>query len=251
MYCCYSFAPAVYCSYEPTIRPSTRISKELAPGNSNRSFRRSSRKGKRRGLKHGKGCHKVETCTQGDPDAQSDRRGPPTDRPPGKPPPWKGVFEGSSYERASYRHASQLASSRGTSGLSVNASPLEKIQLSVKTPSNQRHGSAAGSSQGPSSTHVVRSWRHKSGRRSGVNGYACGNSSPFPNLGRNLFPCGVFLRCTKSAGTMAQRDNRHLIRWLDQRAHAPSAHPSACPVRPTTPLGPDQVNVLSLSCVPF
>jgi hypothetical protein len=146
-------------------------------------------------------CHKAEQVAQGLPEAQSDRRGPPTDRSPDKPPPWKGAVRGSSYERASSRHVSHLASSRGIIGLSGNASPLEKIQQRVKTPSNQCQSSAAGSSQG---SHPVRSWRHTSGRRSRVNGYVCGNLSPSPNLGRNLFPCGVFLRSTKSAGSMEQ-----------------------------------------------
>jgi hypothetical protein len=121
-----------------------------------------------------------------------------------EPPPWKGAFKGSSYESASSRHVGQLASSRGTNGLSGNASPLDTIQFRVKTPSNQRHTSAAGCSQGQSGTHPVRSWRHTSGRRSRVNGYVRVNLSPFPNLGRNLFPSGVFLRSTKAAGSMAQ-----------------------------------------------
>jgi hypothetical protein len=121
----------------------------------------------------------------------------------------KERLRGGSHERASSRHVSQLASSRGTNGLSGNALPLEKIQERVKTPSNQSHASAAGSSQG---SHPVRSWRHTSGRTSRVNGYVGGILSPSPNLGRNLFPYGVFLRSTKSAGSMAQRD------WLTHRA---------------------------------
>jgi hypothetical protein len=108
----------------------------------------------------------------------------------------------------------QLASSCGTFGLSGNASLMEKVQLKVKTPSNQRHASAAGFSQGP---HFVRSWRHTSGRRSRAKGYVCGNLSPSPNAGRNLFPCRVFLRSTESEGSMAQGGR------LTQRALAPSA----------------------------
>jgi hypothetical protein len=48
-------------------------------------------------------------------------------------------------------------------------------------------------------------WRHTSGRPSRANGYMCGNLSSSPNLGRKLFPCGVFLRSTESAGSMAHR----------------------------------------------
>jgi hypothetical protein len=41
---------------------------------------------------------------------------------------------------------------------------------------------------------------------------------------------------------MAQRDNRHNEWVLDQ--HDPAAGPTGrCPVQPSTPLGPDQVNV--------
>jgi hypothetical protein len=157
---------------KPTIHPSTEMSEELAPEESNRSFRRSSRKRSRNGKRYGKVCYKVEQNAQGVPDAQSDRRGPPTDRPPDKPAPWKGAVRGSSYERASSRHVSQLASSCGNNGLSGKASPLEKIQLRVKTPSNQRHASAAGSSQ---VSHPVGSCRHTSGRRSRASGYVCGS----------------------------------------------------------------------------
>jgi hypothetical protein len=78
------------------------------------------------GERHDRVCNKVEHEAQDLPDEQSDRRGPPTDRPPDKRPPWKGAFAGSLYERASSRHASQLASSRGNTGLSGNASPLQK-----------------------------------------------------------------------------------------------------------------------------
>jgi hypothetical protein len=88
--------------------------------------------------------------------------------------------------------------------------------------------------------HVLRSWRHTSGRRSRVNGYVCDNLSPSPNLGSNLFPCGVFLRSTKSAGSMAQRGRG------GPKGAGPKGATRACPVQPPTPLGPDPVNVLLL-----
>jgi hypothetical protein len=169
-----------------------------------KSNRRCSRKGKRSGSSFVQVQHKIELKAQGDPDAQNDRRGLPTDRPPDKTPPWKGAVRGSSYERVSSRHVSQLASARGINGLSGNAAPLEKIQIRVQTQSNQCHASAAGSSQGQSSTRRVRSWRHTSGGRSRGNGYVCGKSPPFPNPGRSLFPYGVFLRSTESAGSERQ-----------------------------------------------
>jgi hypothetical protein len=60
----------------------------------------------------------------------SARRGPPTDRPPDKPPPWKGAPRGCLQERAGTRHVSQLASfTRGSHCSSGNASPLETMQI--------------------------------------------------------------------------------------------------------------------------
>jgi hypothetical protein len=118
-------------------------------------------------------------------------------------------------------YASQLASSRGSLGLSGNASPMEKSNLRVKTPSNQSHASAAGSSRGSQS---VRSWRHTSGRRYRVNWYVCGNLSPSPNLGRNLSPprrfsCGSPNQLVQwhSVTTVTSHDGWHV------RAHAPDA----------------------------
>jgi hypothetical protein len=46
-----------------------------------------------------------------DPTQMSARRWPPTDRPPDKPPPWKGAIVGSLHERAGSPYFSQLASS--------------------------------------------------------------------------------------------------------------------------------------------
>jgi hypothetical protein len=184
-------------------------------------FRRSSGRSKAQPKRYGQVGKKIEQKTHGAPDAQSDRRGPPTDRPPDKPPPWKGAVRGSSYDRSNSRHAIQLASSRGTFGLSGNVLPLEKSNLRVKTPSNQSHALAAGSSRGIPS---VGSWRHPGGRRSRVNGYVCGNLSPSPNLGRNLFPPRRF-----SCSSSNQRVQWHSVTTVTSsdgwqvRAFAPSA----------------------------
>jgi hypothetical protein len=224
---------------EPITHSSAIPLKELAREESNRAFRRSSRKRSRNGKRYGKVCHKAEHEAQDLPDAQSDRRGPPTDRPPDKPPPWKGAFTGSSYEMATFRHVSQLASSRGTIGLSGNASPMEKIHLRVKWRSNQWHASAAGSSQG---SHPVRSWSFagnaimgKSRHQATYCVHAVGSSHeinrglswtsprcarfrvngirvralcrPSPNLGRNLFPPRRFsyhTRFSRFNGTACQ-----------------------------------------------
>jgi hypothetical protein len=149
---------------------------------------------------------RVESAAQGGPDTQADRRGPPTDRPP-DPPPCKGAFRGSLQERAGSRHADQLSSARDNNGLSGNAALLEKIQIKVQSPSNQRHASEAGlPSQDCSRTRRVRSWRHTSGGRFRAKGYVCDKLSPSRNPGRNLFPRGVFLSPTESAGSMAQRE---------------------------------------------
>jgi hypothetical protein len=56
----------------------------------------------------------------------SSHRGPPTDRPPDKPPPCKGASRGCPLERAGTRHAGQLASfSRSSHCSSGNATPLQ------------------------------------------------------------------------------------------------------------------------------
>jgi hypothetical protein len=85
------------------------------------------------------------SCTKVDIDQISARRGPPTDRPPGDPPPCIGASRGSLQERAGSRHLSQLASSHGTHSLSGNATPLESIQYRVYAPSNYPASSQAGS----------------------------------------------------------------------------------------------------------
>jgi uncharacterized membrane protein len=45
---------------------------------------------------------------------------------------------------------------------------------------------------------------------------------------------------------MAQRDNGHFLRYLAGPS-ATSGPTGRCPMKPNTPLGPDQVNVLLLS----
>jgi hypothetical protein len=78
---------------------------------------------------------KIEQSTQNLPDAQSDRRRPPTDRHPDKPPPWKGAVVGSSLERAGSRH-DQCASlsSCGANDVSGNTSSMQTMHLRVKSP---------------------------------------------------------------------------------------------------------------------
>jgi hypothetical protein len=82
-----------------------------------------------------------------DPTQLSARRGPPTDRPPDKPPPWKGASRRCLLERAGTRHVSQLASfTRGSYCLSGNATPLQKMRIEWCAPSNNSASHAAGSS---------------------------------------------------------------------------------------------------------
>jgi hypothetical protein len=142
----------------------------------------------------------------------SSHRGPPTDRPPDRPCICKGVVRGCLQERAGTRHFSRLAFfARVRHSLSGNATPLQKMQIKVWTPSDcDASIAAAGSSQDVS--RRVRSWRHTSDGRSRVKRDTCvANGHPSSNLGRNLFPCGVFLPFTKSAGSIAQGDNRHSL----------------------------------------
>jgi hypothetical protein len=47
-----------------------------------------------------------------------------------------------------------------------------------------------------------------------ANGYACDKRSPFQNLSRNLFPPRRFSPPDESAGSRAQRDNRHIVWYL-------------------------------------
>jgi hypothetical protein len=82
-----------------------------------------------------------------DPTQLSTRRGPPTDRSPDKPPPWKGAPRGCLQEMAGTRHASQLAFfTRGSYSLSGNATPLQTMQIQVCAPSNDSASHAAGGS---------------------------------------------------------------------------------------------------------
>jgi hypothetical protein len=191
------------------------ISVELAYVKSFGLFRRSSRKRSRFRKSYGKFCQKIEHATEevpqkveqdteDVPDEQSDRRGPPTDRPPDKPPPWKGAVVGSLFERAGSRHASQLASSRGSNGLSGNASPMQKIcNLRAKMPSNLSHCSTAAGS----SLESVRSWMHTGHRRPRAKRDTCVTfGHPSPNLGRNLFPLRRF-----SCGVPNQRVQWHSV----------------------------------------
>jgi hypothetical protein len=139
----------------------------------------------------------------------SSHRGPPMDRLPDKPPPCKGAFVGYLSERADTRHEGQLASfARGILSLSGNATLLQKLQNKEWTPSDRSAYSQAGRTS--LKIRRVRSWEHTSGDRSRVQRDTCvAIGHPSSDLGRNLFPCGVFLWSTESAGSIAHRDNRH------------------------------------------
>jgi hypothetical protein len=87
---------------------------------------------------------KIEHSTQGIPEVQDDRRGPPRDRPPDKPPPWKGAVVGSSLERAGSRHDQRASSSScDANGVSGNASSMQTMHLRIKSPSYRSHSSQA------------------------------------------------------------------------------------------------------------
>jgi hypothetical protein len=78
----------------------------------------------------------------------SSHRGPPTDRPPDKPPPWKGASRGCLQERAGTRHFSQLASSsRGSYCSSGNALPFAENAIYWVCAIEQFRVRAAGASQ--------------------------------------------------------------------------------------------------------
>jgi hypothetical protein len=103
---------------------------------------------------------------------QDDRRGPPRERPPDKPPPWKGAVVGYSLEMAGTRN-DQRASSPvcGAYGVGGNTSPMQEKHLNVKSPSFSSHRSQAA---GTSLKISAQSWKRANGHRSRVNGYVCG-----------------------------------------------------------------------------
>jgi hypothetical protein len=119
----------------------------------------------------------------------SSHRGTPTDRLPDRPCICKGVARGGLQERAGTRHASQLAFfARVGHSLHGNATPLQKMEFKVWTPSDC-HASLAAANFSQDISRRVRSWGHTSGERSRVKRdtcVACGHHSS--NLGRNLFP---------------------------------------------------------------
>jgi hypothetical protein len=147
----------------------------------------------------------------------SARRGPPTDRPPGQPPPCKGAIVESLTERAGSPYLSQLASSScGSYSLSGNATPLQQMQFEVCAPSNY---SATSSQVGSSPSQVPEDDECLAGctrvaTGSGSTGYACDLSHPSPNLSHSLFLCGRFLLPPNQRRPMAQRDNSHFGSWL-------------------------------------
>jgi hypothetical protein len=102
------------------------------------------------------------------------------------------------------------------SQIGTHATPLESIQFKVCAPSNYPVSSQAGSSpsQVPEDDECIAGGTRVAAG-SGSTGYVCDVSHPSSNLSRNLLLCGGFLLSTESAGSMAQRDNRHSGSWLD------------------------------------
>jgi hypothetical protein len=100
----------------------------------------------------------------------SSHRGPPTDRPPDRPDKGRSVFGGCSLERASTQSpVCQLASSLVLDhSLSGNATPLQKLQSKVWTPSYCQASPQAGSSQ---EFNRVLSWMHPTCGRYRLNEY--------------------------------------------------------------------------------
>jgi hypothetical protein len=122
-----------------------------------------------------------------EPVQMSSHRGPPTDRPPDKPPPWKGAFAGCSQERANtQRTAYRLASCfRGQHCSSGNASPFAANAIKGIRAIEQVCDNAAGPSQRSQSGAEMDAsevWSVQGQRDTCV---AC---NPSPDLGRNLFP---------------------------------------------------------------
>jgi hypothetical protein len=117
----------------------------------------------------------------------SSHRGPPTDRPPDKPPPALGVFAGCLQERAGTRDDSQLASSsRGSHCSSGNALPYAVNAVMGICAIEQFRVHAAGS------CHEVNrelSWTlPRCGRFRAKRGTCVTIGHPPLNLGRNLSP---------------------------------------------------------------
>jgi hypothetical protein len=156
-----------------------------------------------------------------------------------KPPPWKGVPRGCLQERAGTRHFSQLASSsRGSDCSSGNALPLaenafmgvcaiEQFPFVQLVPLMDRE----------------QSWRLARCGRFGVNGVRVWRAVTLRQTWVVIFFLhGGFLTTPKSAGSMASATTVAI--WLGPN---PNSGPTGrCPMKPNTPLGPDQVNVLLL-----
>jgi hypothetical protein len=108
----------------------------------------------------------------------SSHRGPPTDIPPDKPPPWKGASRGYLLERAGTRHVSQLVSfTRSSYCSSGNAYPLADNAIMGSRAIEQFCVRAAGSSQ-ESRTHASRAGRLRGVVGPGLTGHVCDKWSP-------------------------------------------------------------------------
>jgi hypothetical protein len=154
-------------------------------------------------------------------------------------PPWKGASRGCLQERAGTRHDSQLASfSRGSCCSSGIATPCSQCKLGVSSPSNKSASRAVGSSQGSrAELEACEVWSVQ-----GQRGTCVTNCHPPPNLGRNLFPRGVFLPHP------SQQVQRHSVRTVTSDGPGlPRMAALRAVVRCSQdPAGPEQVNVLLL-----
>jgi hypothetical protein len=133
----------------------------------------------------------------------SSHRGPPTDRPPDKPPPKVGVFAGCSQERANTLRIRRLAS------LCRSSRCLRGLKSSLAANANYgkscHHSTFCAHADG--SSHEVNRGLSSTPPRYGrfrVNGIRLRASCrPSSNLGRNLFPPRRFSYDTRLSGVNA------------------------------------------------
>jgi hypothetical protein len=109
-----------------------------------------------------------------------------------------------SREQGLYLISRSLASSLCLGhSLNGNATPLQKLQIKVRTPLNCQASSQAGSSL---EFNRVLSWMHPRCGRFRVNGSVCDKLPPFPNLSCNLSMRAGLLPHPIQRRSIAQRD---------------------------------------------
>jgi hypothetical protein len=115
-------------------------------------------------------------------------------------------------ERAGTRHLCQLAFfARVGHSLSGNATPLQKMQIKVWTPSYCHASLQAGSSQQSFSKIGSRAGSFCPVGGSGLKDTCVSSSHPSRTCGRNLFLRGGFSHWQSQQSSMAQRDKRSLL----------------------------------------